>query len=267
MQSSGDDARPGTGEGSALSGASAGAARRDASPTSRRARGPRATRYLWLLVLGLGPVRARSLPASTPGPLDLPDAGYAKGSSHAPVAIIEFVDFSCPACATFALHTMPQIERDWIATGRARLRVVPFDALRAGRAAARAAACAAEQGKFWPMHDSLFARSGEWRRRVMQYRFFDGFAAQIGLDLTRYEYCWKHNTGLEQFERNTALARGYGVPGTPAFFVNGRPLVGALPYSEFGPMLEAAEAGVASGRSPALSPTQGAAGSRLRSVR
>jgi protein-disulfide isomerase len=119
--------------------------------------------------------------------------------------------------------------------------VVPFDAMLAGRGAARAAACAAEQDRFWDMHDLLFEQQAEWRGRVMQRRRFKAMAALLGLDMTAFDECWSANRSRDELKRHTLLARGYGVPGTPTFFVNGRPLVGALAYREFAEHLEAAE--------------------------
>jgi protein-disulfide isomerase len=156
------------------------------------------------------------------------------------VVIIEFADFSCTACAAFAKQTLPSIEREWIATGRARLRIIPFDALGTGRSAARAAECAAQQNAFWPMHDLIFARQKEWLGRRGQRDRFSEWATQLGLDADEFRACWASDQGKQYLERNTRLAREHGVPGTPAFAVNGRPLVGALPYPEFDAALEAA---------------------------
>jgi protein-disulfide isomerase len=171
---------------------------------------------------------------------DLPESGHEKGAPTARIVILEFADFSCAACAAFAQQTLPSIEREWIATGRARLRIIPFDALGTGRSAARAAECAAQQNAFWPMHDLLFARQKEWLGRRGQRDQFIAWATQLGLDPDEFRACWSSDQGKQHLERNTRLARQHGVPGTPAFAVNGRALVGALPYPEFQAALEAA---------------------------
>jgi protein-disulfide isomerase len=189
-----------------------------------------------LIALGL------TLRPDSPGhvPFDLPGYGHEKGKSNAPIVLIEFADFGCSACAKFARETWPQIERDWIATGRARIRMIPFDLLRTGATAARAAECAAQQNAFWPMHDLLYARQKEWLARRGQEATFAKWAAELGLNAARFRACAAHPRTAEQLERNTQLARTHGVPGTPAFVVNGRPVVGALPYSTFLTLLEAA---------------------------
>lgn len=183
--------------------------------------------------LGCGLLQAPFQRVRAQGPRDIPGIGYERGATDARIVIVEFVDYSCSACATFARATMPGLQREWIATGRARIRVIPFDAGLTGRAAARAALCAGEQDAFWRMHDLLFERQSKWRGRIMQARLLEDFAAELGLDAATFVACWKSGRALESLERNTRLARSYGVPGTPAFFVNGRPLVGALGYDEF----------------------------------
>jgi protein-disulfide isomerase len=171
---------------------------------------------------------------------DLPGVGHERGDAGADIVIIEFADFACTACAQFAQETLPSIERDWIATGRARLRVLPFDALKSGRVAARAAECAGEQNAFWEMHDLLYARHKDWLAHSGQRAIFEGWAAELHLDMNRFRVCWNSNLGRKHLQRNTTLARTHGVPATPAFTVNGRPIVGALRYADFAAVLQKA---------------------------
>ena len=154
--------------------------------------------------------------------------------------LIEFADFGCTACAAFARETLPRLEREWIATGRARLRVIPIDVLRSGRLAARAGQCAAEQGKFWPMQNLLFLQQRAWLGKRGQHDKFEEFALKIGVDTSRFRTCWKNEENSVRLIRNTELARLHGVPGTPAFLVNGKPAVGALPYAFFSAALDSA---------------------------
>ncbi|MGH7460079.1 MAG: DsbA family protein [Longimicrobiales bacterium] len=73
-----------------------------------------------------------------------------------------------------------------------------------------------------------------------QHERFTHWARELGLDTARFRACWKSEHWARQLVLNTQLARTNGVPGTPAFVVNGRPLVGDLPYSDFAAALEAA---------------------------
>lgn len=127
--------------------------------------------------------------------------GHEKGDPGATTLIIEFGDFACPACAAFARETMPEIERQWIMTGRARLQFIPIDVFRTGRLAARAAECAAEQDAFWPMHDLLYARQKEWLGRGGQREKFESWARDLGLDVDRYRACWDRDPAKDRIER------------------------------------------------------------------
>ncbi len=177
----------------------------------------------------------------------LPAASHDRGDPNARVVIVEFADFGCSSCAVFARTTMPAIQRAWIATGRARVQFIPFDLLRTGRLAARAADCAAEQDAFWPMHDVLYGRQKDWLGRGGQREKFAAWARELGLDGKRFDTCWDKDPSRVRIDRNTQLARSLGVRGTPTFLVNGKVIVGALPYEDFAVLLEAAER---SGRTP-----------------
>jgi protein-disulfide isomerase len=154
--------------------------------------------------------------------------------------ILEFADFACAACAAFARETLPQVEQEWIETGRVRLRVVPFDPGGVSRGAARAAECAAEQQAFWPMHDLLFEHQKEWVGRRGQGEKFEAWAADLGIDLDKFRKCWVSEAARRTVDGNTLIVRSYRVPGTPAFVINGRALVGALPYGKFTAVLDSA---------------------------
>ncbi len=90
-------------------------------------------------------------------------AARSKGRPDAPITVYEMSDFECPYCREFALETLPVLEREYFATGKARLIYInfPLASIHAhALAAARVALCAARQGKFWPVHDLVSHRSG-----------------------------------------------------------------------------------------------------------
>src|SRR5262249_49605606 len=114
-----------------------------------------------------------------------------------------------------------------------------------GWTAARAAECAGQQDAYWPMHERLFAHQQEWLGKLGrrgQYLEFTRWVTEMGLDTIQFHACWKGRSWAEQVERNTRLARRNAVPGTPTFVVNGKPLVGDLPYDEFAKALAQATA-------------------------
>src|SRR5690348_10355143 len=94
-----------------------------------------------------------------------PIAARTKGRSDAPITIYEMSDFQCPYCRQFALETLPLLERDYIATGKVRMVFINFPLTNVHKnaiVAAEVAMCAAQQQRFWPMHDLLFRHQPEW---------------------------------------------------------------------------------------------------------
>src|SRR5437879_12524604 len=94
-----------------------------------------------------------------------PLAARAQGRSDAPVTVYEMSDFQCPFCRSFALTTLPILEREYVQTGKVRLVYInlPLPYLHANAfAAALVATCAARQGKFWPMHDARCQHQEAW---------------------------------------------------------------------------------------------------------
>lgn len=165
-------------------------------------------------------------------------ASHELGDPDAPIVIVEFADFGCELCGAFARETMPRVKRDWINTGRARVQFVPFDLLRTGRLAARAAECAAEQDAFWPMHDLIYQKQNDWLGRGGQDEKFAEWAVELGLDEQRFAACWDEDPSEERIEQNTKLSRSLGIRGTPTFLINGKVVIGAYPYDKFAAILE-----------------------------
>jgi len=112
-----------------------------------------------------------------------------KGNAGAKVVVIEFSDFQCPFCGSYARDLFPEVEKEYIATGRVRYgyRHFPLDAIHplAGNGA-KAAQCAAEQGKFWLMHDVLFRHQNALAESDLM-----GYAGEMGLDKAQFSACVK----------------------------------------------------------------------------
>src|SRR5437667_6972170 len=117
--------------------------------------------------------------------------GYVKGSDGAAVEIIEYADYQCPFCQTFATLQMPAIEERLIKTGRLRWRYrdFPLQQHPYSRLAAHSAACADEQGKFWPQHQWIYEGQAEWTAARSAANIFREYAKADGLDLARYDSC------------------------------------------------------------------------------
>jgi len=94
------------------------------------------------------------------------DTDPTKGNVNAAITIVEFTDYQCPYCARYAIETLPQIQKEYIDTGKIKyvLKDIPLTSLGHANAekAAEAALCSGEQGKYWEMHEKLFSSQQEW---------------------------------------------------------------------------------------------------------
>jgi protein-disulfide isomerase len=99
--------------------------------------------------------------------------------------------------------------------------------------AAQAAECAADQGKFWEYHDLLFQRQKGENQGAFSKDNLIGFAKELGLDMTQFEPCLQDDKTLARVQADTEEGQQFGVRGTPTFFINGKPLVGAQPLEAF----------------------------------
>ncbi|MGI9628251.1 MAG: thioredoxin domain-containing protein [Longimicrobiales bacterium] len=157
-----------------------------------------------------------------PPRIDVASEGFpSKGPEGAPVTIVEFADFQCPYCLQF-IETLKQIEYAYGDMVRVVYRHYPIENIHPeARRAAEASACAADQGKFWEMHDALFANQEELGSgKVLE------IAQGVDLDASELVACLSSGTHADAVEADYQAARSVGVTGTPALFVNGRFLNG-----------------------------------------
>lgn len=170
------------------------------------------------------------------------DGGAVYGKANAKVTIVEFSDFQCPFCARYSNDTFPQIEREYIETGRVRyvFRDYPIEASHPQAFKAHEAVhCAAEQGKRREMHKKVFAN-----QRAMSVNDLTAHAVGLGLDKARFEKCLSQGTQSAKVRSAMSAGEQAGVRGTPTFFVGltepnspnlkaVRRIVGAQPYGAF----------------------------------
>jgi len=170
------------------------------------------------------------------------------GRADAPVTVVEFSDYECPFCQRFAASTLPEIKRDYVDTGKVRYVFLdlPLENIHAkARKAAEAAQCAAEQGKFWEMHDLLFAQNGN-----LDIRQYGDFARKLGLDSSAFDLCLGSGRQAAKINRSLASASAIGIDSTPSFIItksergdiiNGGTIVtGADSYQQFRQVIEQA---------------------------
>lgn len=165
-----------------------------------------------------------------------PPQGYLIGKPDAPVKIIEFADFECPACGRFATITEPDVRQRIIDAGLANLTFYdfPLPQHRNSQPASNAAACADDQGKFWQMHDQLFGAQDQWNTEATDNPkpFFMKYASTIGLDPARFEACYDAKMHQKRIEANFAEGERRRINSTPTFMIGSTTYPSALSYDE-----------------------------------
>lgn len=200
-------------------------------------------------VAALGYVMSRPRATVTLDPSTLPTvaaAGILKGNPNAPVQVMEFADFECPACGNFATVTGPDVMQRLVATGEVSIRFFdyPLEMHPNAVPAHNAAHCANEQGKFWEMHDLLFAGQFDWNGQATRNprRVFEGYVKQIGLDAAKWNECFDSGRMLPQILANRAEGTRLRVRSTPSFVIGGQLVEGSITYDDFRRYVEAAKA-------------------------
>src|SRR5216683_5185867 len=175
-------------------------------------------------------LRARTAVSITlePPRLKVADAGRpSRGPARAPVEIVEFSDFQCPFCLR-AHPTVAQVLTTYGDGVRFVYRHYPLPNHPFARPAAEAAACAGEQGKFWPYHDKLFASPSKLSEIDLKQH-----ATELGLNVPQFNACVDSHKLKAKVDEDIKAGEEAGVNGTPAFFINGRVLSGAQPFDAF----------------------------------
>lgn len=178
--------------------------------------------------------------AVLPGRQD-PLASRSKGRSDAPIVVYEMADFQCPACRVFFMQTQPDIDREYIQTGKVRWVYVhlPLTSIHENAAAAAEfATCAARQGKFWRVHDLLYAHQDAWAGLAEPTAYLLGLADSAGLDRGRLAGCVRDNGARAEVEADAARAMRSGARSTPTFYIEGGLLKGAAPITVFRQVLD-----------------------------
>jgi protein-disulfide isomerase len=163
---------------------------------------------------------AKAAPApSAPKPFEPRDVSIAgapvMGDSDARVTLIEYSDYQCPFCARHSRQTMPDIIKNYISAGKVKfvMREFPIPNLHPrAKAASNAALCAGEQGKYWEMHDVLFAN-----QRKMSDEDLLSYGASIDLEAAQFGDCIKQGTHSDQVNKDIEEGQELGVRGTPSF--------------------------------------------------
>jgi len=159
--------------------------------------------------------------------------GPSKGEAAAPVTIVEFSDYECPFCG----RAEPTV-RDVIEQYKGKVRLVyreyPLSIHDHAEKASEAALCALDQGKYWEMHEKLFEN-----QKSLEVDSLKGYAKALALDSSKFDKCLDSGEKKNLVEASLKAGEDAGVSGTPAFFINGRPLFGAVPVERFKEVIDA----------------------------
>ena len=149
--------------------------------------------------------------------------GVERGDPDAPITILEFGDFQCPACQQFATFVKPQIDLAYVDEGVVRFVYHDYPAHIHSFLASRAARCALDQGEqyFWPYHDQLFAHQSTWGvSQGPPMNAFEDYAETIGLNAGDFSTCLESDRHAEVVSANLRLGMELGVQGTPSIFMS-----------------------------------------------
>ena len=171
-------------------------------------------------------------------------AANQKGNSAAKVTVVEFADYQCPFCQRFEQSVVPDLLKQYVDSGKVNF-VYKHSAFLGQESiwAAQAAECAADQGKFWEYHDLLFHKQNGENVGTFTKENLIKYAQEMKLDVAKFDPCLNKDETLERVKADTLEGRNAGVSGTPTFFINGKPLVGAQPIEAFKQQLDPLLAG------------------------
>jgi predicted DsbA family dithiol-disulfide isomerase len=154
------------------------------------------------------------------------------GSDKAPVTIVEFSDFQCPFCKRVE-PSLKEVREKYGDNVKLVYMDFPLPMHNHALDAAKAGRCAAEQDKFWPFHDAMFADQSKEAPADLK-----AIAKNLGLDTGKFNACFDQAKYENGIRADMAQGKQLGVDGTPAFFINGRMLVGAQPAENFNQMID-----------------------------
>jgi protein-disulfide isomerase len=189
------------------------------------------------------PAAQAARPAIEPVDLMLSVVGSpAKGEANAKVTLVEFTDYQCPFCSRHYRQTWPKLEQEYVKTGKAKLvlRDLPLEQIHPlAFKAAEASHCAGDQGKYWEMHDRLFANQNTLARGDLT-----AHAQALALDVDAFDKCVDSGKGAARIRKDVADSEKIGARSTPVFFLGLtdpnsaqlkaiRVIRGAHPYSVF----------------------------------
>ena len=160
-------------------------------------------------------------------PIEVVATDPVKGPASAPITIVEYSDFQCPFCARVN-PTLARVAQTYGDKVKIVFRDFPLPNHPEAPKAAEAGHCAADQGKFWELHDRMFAN-----QQALQVPMIKQYASAVGVDMPAFNECLDSGKHSDRVADNVRSGEALGVSSTPTLYVNGRPVVGAQPFDYF----------------------------------
>ena len=164
------------------------------------------------------------------------------GDSTAKVWLIMVSDFQCPYCKQFHEESFAKLRDEYVATGKVRMAYInfPLSIHQNAWPAAEAAMCAGVQGKFWPMHDALFAGQDAWAEQHPATRAIDSLASKVGVDTVALDRCVAQHVTKALIAADADRGDRAGVHSTPTVLIGGTLLLGVRPIEDYRRTLDSA---------------------------
>lgn len=161
-----------------------------------------------------------------PTRVEVAATGPSVGPENAPITIVEFSDFECPFCSRL-IPTLEQVKQKYGDKVRLVFRQYPLNFHPNAQKAAEASLCANDQGKFWELHDAMFQD-----QKALAVEQLKAKAVELGMNAEQFNTCLDSSKYAAQVKKDFDEGSAAGVSGTPAMFVNGRFISGAVPLQE-----------------------------------
>ena len=176
------------------------------------------------------------------GPVNVGVGNYPpQGDPNAKVTVIEFADLRCPFCEQWFTNIEPNLIKDYVNTGKVKFYFRNYAFLGpASTLAAEAGECANDQGKWWPFHDYMYKNQPDESDTSMYTNDnLAQIAGNLGMDTSQFSSCLSDPNTAKKVAQDLSDGQAAGVNGTPTTFVNGVPVVGAVPYAQIKEAIDA----------------------------
>ena len=188
---------------------------------------------IWGLIIAINKPSTNGLPdLGAPAPVTAAD--HVEGPANAPVTLIEYGDFQCPACAEYS-GEIEQLAVDASTTLRIVFRHFPLAQHQNSMIAAQAADSASDQGKFWQMYKLIYDGQTNWENQSYAdaRKTYDGYAMQLGLNMAKFDQDVDSPAAKQFILGEQSEGQQLGIDYTPTFFINGKVINNPNSYDEF----------------------------------